>query len=467
MAPKREDVVVRIAPSPTGNLHVGTARSALFNYIFARKTGGKFLTRIEDTDKERSRPEYEANIKEGLAWLLGEDWNKDGEGEYCDRDRCYKQSERTALYTEALTRMIGSGAAYVSKETPTEPGGRTEVIRIKNPGKDITFHDIVRGDITFNTKELGDFVIAKSLEEPLYHFAVVVDDHLMGVTHVIRGDDHISNTPRQILIQEALGAPRPIYCHLPLILAPDRSKLSKRHGAVALTEYRDRGYLSDALFNYLALLSWNPGEDRDRTPMSRAEIIDLFSLERIQKSGAIFDITKLNSLNSHYLRSLGKDAWLDYLARTGIIAALEERPGYAEHRDRFTPYLLTILQQSMVNADENKEKIRSGEFDYFFALPSIDPTKLMWKNEPSAEKTRERLIAVEHILEGSDWTSDATLKAAVWPFAEKDGRGEVLWPLRYALTGRERSPEPFFILSSLGKDESIKRIKSAIELLGE
>ena len=204
-----EKVVVRMAPSPTGNFHIGTARTTLFNYLYAKKMGGKFVLRIEDTDKERSKKAFEDNILEGIKWLG------------LAYDEFYRQSEREDLYKDYVKRMIDAGSAYISKEEPKEEGQRTEVVRFKNPNKKIKFEDEIRGEVEFDTTELGDFVIAKSPEEPLYHLAVVVDDHEMGVTHVIRGEDHISNTPRQILIQEAIGAKRPVYAHLPLILAED------------------------------------------------------------------------------------------------------------------------------------------------------------------------------------------------------------------------------------------------------
>ena len=226
---------VRIAPSPTGNLHIGTARTALFNFLFARKEGGVFIVRIEDTDKERNKPEYEKNIIDGFNWLG------------IKYDEFYRQSERADSHKKWLKKLIDENKAYLSKEE--EGGNRDEVIRFRNPNRDISFEDTVRGQVSFNTEELGDFVIARSMDEPLYHFAVVVDDFEMNINHVIRGEDHISNTPRQILIQEAIGAPRPKYSHIPLILAKDRSKMSKRHGAVSINEFKDRGFLPEAMVN--------------------------------------------------------------------------------------------------------------------------------------------------------------------------------------------------------------------------
>src|SRR3989344_6473199 len=233
-------IVVRFPPSPTGPMHIGNVRTALYNYIYAKQHDGEFIVRIEDTDTARSKKEYEEKILESLEWL---GFKRDGE--------LWHQSERIAIYKKYLDELIATGKAYVSQEAE---GDNREVVRFKNPNKTVSFTDLIRGEIKFDTTELEDFIIAKNVEEPIYHLAVVIDDSESGITHVIRGEDHISNTPRQILIQEAIGAPRPIYAHLPLILGRDRSKMSKRNGAVPVSEYRNRGYLPEAVVNYLALL---------------------------------------------------------------------------------------------------------------------------------------------------------------------------------------------------------------------
>lgn len=308
--------VVRFAPSPTGPLHIGSARTALFNYIFAKQNGGQFILRIEDTDRERSQPAYEQDIRDGLAWL----------GIVPDTE--YRQSERTEIYQRHLNVLIERRAAYVSKEqkksTPLPPpflkegvGGRispsvekemVEVVRFKNPNKRVSFQDLIRGEVSFDTTELKNFVIARSITEPLYHLAVVVDDFEMCITHIIRGEDHISNTPRQILIQEALGAPRPVYAHIPLIFAQDRSKLSKRkHGkAVSLAHYRAQGILPEAMTNFLALLGWHPSASDASEVLSFDQLVAQFRLERVQKGGAVLDANKLNWLNRQYLKKKDK-----------------------------------------------------------------------------------------------------------------------------------------------------------------
>lgn len=274
--PTTDKVITRMAPSPTGNFHVGGARTALFNFLFAKKNNGKFILRIEDTDKERSKKEFEDDIFESLEWLG------------LKHDEFYRQSERGGVYKSYIEKMLDNGSVYEAED---------KVIRFKNPNKKVKFDDLVRGEIQFDTTELKDFVIAKSIDEPLYHLAVVIDDFESGITHVIRGEDHISNTPRQILIQEAIGAPRPLYAHLPLILAQDRSKLSKRkHGeSVSLDYYRNKGYSTEAVINYLALLGWNPGTEQEIFTLD--ELIKVFDLSKVHKGGAIFDEKKLAWVN--------------------------------------------------------------------------------------------------------------------------------------------------------------------------
>ncbi len=285
-------VVTRIPPSPTGRFHIGTARTALFNYLFARHEGGHVILRSEDTDRTRSKKEYEDEIIAGLTWLG------------ITYDSFSRQSENTARYRELLEKLVREGKAFISSEpAKDDPARLVEVVRLKNPGVQVTFADLIRGDITFDTTELGDFVIARSLDDALYHFTVVVDDMDAKVSHVIRGEDHISNTPRQILIQEALGAPRPAYAHLPLILDDRRAKLSKRSGtATSVMDYKDEGFLPEALVNYLALLGWSPGDDREH--FSLAQLVEEFSLDHVQKSGAAWSREKLISVNPHCMREL-------------------------------------------------------------------------------------------------------------------------------------------------------------------
>ena len=440
-------VVTRFAPSPTGLLHAGNYRTAVFAYLFAKHTGGSFILRIEDTDKARSKVEYEANILEALAWLD------------LKADRQYRQSEHAPRHKELLEKLIASNLAYISKEEPKNPGDREEVIRFRNPGGAVSFTDVIRGEITMDVSDLGDFIIARDLNEPIFHFAVVVDDEDEGVTHVIRGEDHISNAPRQILIQRALGFASPIYAHLPLILGADRTKLSKRKGAKALTEYRDLGILPEAMLNYLSFLGWNPGDDNAREYLSIAKLIKDFSLERIHKGSAIFDEVKLRSVNQYWMRQLSVD---DFITRGNLSAPDTEKL----HK------VVPLLKERAQTFAEAREML-SSELSCLFGEPSLDRAKLTAKEppeRPGMTKTALETLseAVKSLPEG---VSAEAVKETVMPLADaeetkgKGGRGAVLWPLRYALSGQERSPDPFTLTSVLGKEEAISRIQKAIAIL--
>lgn len=434
----------RIAPSPTGVLHVGTARTALFNYLFAKKHGGDFVVRVEDTDKERSTKEFETNILEGLT-ALGMPY-----------DELYRQSEDVQFHIDAIEKLLQSGAAYESEEeSKKEEGKMTTVIRLKNPGKEITFQDLIRGDVTFDTSDLGDFVIARSKTDPLYHLAVVVDDARMNISHVIRGEDHISNTPRQILIQEALGYERPIYAHLPLILGPDKSKLSKRHGATSVDQYFEMGYTVDAFVNYLALLGWHPIDDQEIFTLP--ELIQTFELERAQKGGAIFSLEKLDWVNKEHLRKLSDE---EYLAGLNL-SEIKTLPQYSDEKmHKVLPFVRERLHKF---GDFDKDEIA-----FYFDTPTYEVGDLLFKGKGELSDTKKHLEYVKNTLgeaQNEAWSDSEALKATVWDYASEVGRGDVLWPLRYCLSGREKSPDPFAILPILGKEESLKRIDTALAKL--
>ncbi len=432
-------IVTRFAPSPTGFLHVGGARTALYNYLFARQNAGKFILRIEDTDKERSKKEYEDDILKGLKWLgLG-------------YDEIYRQSERTEIYKKHLKNLIDSGQAYEAEENEGRTG---RVIRFKNPNVKISWNDLIRGKIEFDTAELKDFVIAKNAETPLYHLAVVVDDFEMGVTHVIRGEDHISNTPRQMLIGRALGAPEPLYAHIPLILAPDKSKLSKRHGAVSVNEYERLGYEPEALVNFLALIGWNPGGDREIFTLS--ELVNLFRIEKVQKGGAIFNKEKLDWVNKEHLKLMGPEE-----KQKRILEFLKDRKISAENTERLTP----VIMDRISRFGEIGEMLKNGEFDYFFAAPEYETEKLLWQKKPDRGAATKHLEKVSEIVSKEDDFAAENVKKAVWEYAEREGRGEVLWPMRYALSGRDKSPDPFTLAYVLGKKETLSRLKIAVNKL--
>lgn len=440
-------VVTRIAPSPTGYLHFGLARTALFSYLYAKKNGGKYILRIEDTDLARNKSEFEADIHEQFAWLG------------LTPDETYKQSEHRARHKAALEQLIAKDAAYISKESAKDdPTREVAVIRLRNAGEQITFTDLIRGEITFDTTELGDFVIARSIDEPLYHMAVVVDDTDEGVTHVIRGEDHISNTQRHILLQRALGFPMPAYAHLPLILMADKSKMSKRREGSSVKYYRDLGILPEALINYIALLGWNPGTEQEI--FSIDELLAAFEIEKIGKSGAVFDPEKLRWYNREYLNRLTSDEFTAYIEPT-LREALEARS--MSLASEMFEKILPIVRERVSTLQELREMVGAGEFDCFFAEPVLDAAKI-------PQKGVDKAIALEHLdyihelwtnLGEESYSNPERLKISLWEYAAREGRGNVLWPLRYALSGREKSPDPFMIASIVGKDKTLSRIAAA------
>ncbi len=445
---KKQDkkIITRFAPSPTGVLHVGSIRTALFNYLFAQQHKGEFILRIEDTDKERSKKEFENNIVDGLKWLN------------ISYKEIFHQSERSDIHKKYLQKMIVNEKAYEAEESKDGTG---KIIRFKNPNKKILFNDSVRGDIEFDTTELGDFVIAKNIDTPLFHLAVVVDDFEMGITHIIRGEDHISNTPRQILIQHAIGAPVPQYAHIPLILAQDRSKLSKRHGAASITEFKEKGYLPEATVNFLALIGWNPGDNRELFTMK--ELIEEFSLSKIQKGGAIFNEEKLNWINKEYIKKMNKDDIMDILEKN-MSSKVRDIKGMT--CDKFRKILPVVIERINVFSDIEK-MVEEGELQYFFSQPEYDTKKLFWKDEKDTEKTKERIKNVINLfkkIQFEDFNSEK-IKKSVWDYATEEGRGSVLWPIRYALSGRDKSPDPFTLVEIFGKEETIKRLEFAVQKL--
>ncbi len=442
------NIVTRFAPSPTGLLHSGNYRTAIFSYLYARQQNGKFILRIEDTDRERSEKVYEENILESLEWLG------------IEYDELYRQSDRLYEHTAALEKLIAEEKAYVSREEAKDGSGTIkEIVRFKNPGTVVTFTDVLRGSITMNTSDLGDFVIAKNVQEPLFHLAVVVDDAQMGVTHIIRGEDHIANTPRQLLLYDALGYSRPEYVHLPLILSPDRTKLSKRKGARALTEYRDEGYLPESVMNFLALLGWNPGDDREF--FTKEELVKEFSFGKLQKGAAVFNLEKLDWFNAEYIKRMSRENFMMYMQP--FTTALEKKHGALT--EAFLTYMVTILQHSMVKRADVLKLSDDGEFDYLFSLNEISQVGLLAKETLDAHETKIHLAHVVELLSKHEEWTDTAIKALVMNYADEKGRKNVLWPMRYALSGRDKSPDPFFLAYILGKHESIRRLENAQKLL--
>ncbi len=446
-------VRVRFPPSPTGFCHVGTARMALINYMFARRQGGSIVFRIEDTDKERSSKEYEDDIVESVKWL-GLDW-----------DEFYRQSERTDLYVQALQKLIDKNAAYVSEEESKREAGRVvKVVRLKNPNKVVAFQDIVRGEISFDTTELKDFVIARAIDDPLYHLSVVVDDAQMGITHVIRGEEHISNTPRQILIQEALEVARPEYAHYPLFLGADKSKLSKRKGDVAVRDYREDGFLAEAMLNFIGILGWTPPSGKEI--LSLQEMVGEFDLKDLHKSGAVFDMDKLRWYNRQYLLKKNEGEFAAY-ALPALESALKERDVSWDRA--VAEKILPDLKERISVASDISDSAAAGEFDFFFTDPKLDAARIPQK-QVSASDTARHLTMAQKLLTSMparEYADAERVKAALWEYAAMEGRGAVLWPLRYALTGLERSPDPFVVASIIGKETVLRRISAALGVLGE
>ncbi|MCR4275568.1 MAG: glutamate--tRNA ligase [Candidatus Wolfebacteria bacterium] len=475
----KKPVRVRMAPSPTGPLHLGTARTTLFNWLFAKSHNGKIILRIEDTDFERSKKEYEEDIINGLKWL-GFDWDEgpDVGGQYGP----YRQNERLDIYEKYLNKFFDEEKVYYcfcSKEQleedrqamlsqgmapkyggrcrnldPKEAKKRVEngehaAIRFKVPPIEVEFTDIIRGKVSVNAELIGDIVIARNLRSPLFMFAGVVDDFEMKISHVIRGEDHITNTPKQILLQRALEFDEVKYAHLPLILAPDRSKLSKRHLETSLNDYRNEGFLPEALVNFLAFLGWHPTEDKEIMPVE--ELIKEFDLRRVQKGGAAFNIVKLEWFNSQYIQKMDSKELLSRL-ESFIPKTWLENPDL----------LIKIIdvEKSRMNSLAGFKNLAEP----FFELPFYDKKLLLWKDISEKDTLRNLKMLSEEILKipESDF-GKKRLEQIIMPLTEVWGRGELLWPLRAGLSGREASAGPFELMDVLGKDESLKRIKSAAD----
>ncbi len=428
-------VRVRIAPSPTGNLHLGTARTALFNWLFARHHGGEFILRIEDTDKERSTKAFEANIIEGLHWL-GITW---------DNPEIIRQSERGAVYREYLERMLAQGTAVWRQYTPEEQAemvasGRTareKVIILAPKGdqkREIAFDDVIRGRVAVAQEHIGQLVLAKDLDTPLYNFAVVVDDIDMQITHVIRGEDHISNTPKQLLIYEALGASAPIFAHLPLILGSDRSKMSKRDGATSISEYQ-ADYLPQALVNFLGRLGYTYEEEL----ISLDDMASQFDLSRVHSSGAVFDVKKLNWTNAQYVRKLTPD---EFRLVTGV--------------GEISDLALPIITERLERLSE------VGQFSYLWKDVSPIPTDLCYTHQTPDDAARALSLCLV-LLDGGTLTKEQLDALATQHFDGQKGR--VFWPLRVALSGLRASAGPLDIMAVIGEDKVRRRLEHAIELL--
>jgi glutamyl-tRNA synthetase len=416
-----DSIRVRFAPSPTGALHVGGARAALYNWLFARGRGGTFVLRIEDTDRERSTPENIEQILDALRWLEL-DWD---EGPHF-------QSERQERHREEIARLVEEGHAYFDEGAVR--------LRVPDEGRTVV-NDLIRGDITFEHKDIDDFVIARSDGSPLYNLAVAVDDHDMGITHVIRGEDHISNTPRQMMVLEALGGSIPeAYAHLPLLHGPDGKKLSKRHGAASVQELRDQGYLPEAVRNYLALLGW--GYDAETTFFSTDELVERFSLERVSKNPAVFDEQKLRWMNGHYLREMDPD---------DLTKLLEERLGKTGLREA-----VGIAQEKMQTLDD------------FWRLAGFlverQPTDEKAWAKVMSDGAPDRLAKAREALAGTEPFDPRHIEASLRSVVDElDAKpNAVFQPIRVAISGTTVSPGIFESVAVLGRDEVLARIDDAL-----
>jgi glutamyl-tRNA synthetase len=469
------DVVTRFAPSPTGYLHIGGARTALFNWLYARHHGGKMLLRIEDTDRERSTEAAIVAIIDGLDWL-GIHWD----------DKPIFQSARADRHKEIAETLLAAGKAYRCYATPDElnemralaraegrppiydgrwrdrdpaeaPPGVDPVIRIKSPETGETvLNDAVQGDVTFPNKDLDDFILLRSDGTPTYMLSVVVDDHDMGVTQIIRGDDHLTNAARQQFIYDAMDWPAPALAHIPLIHGPDGAKLSKRHGALGVDAYRAMGYLPAALRNYLVRLGWAHGDDEI---MTVEQMIEWFDLSGIGRSAARFDFAKLENLNGHYIRAADDDALL-----SALIKALPHLPGGPEFAAALTADRREQLRRALPGLKTRAKtlvELMEGAMFLVKARPLDidDKARALLTDDARARlaEIAEKLGAVE------PWTEEAT-EAVVKAMAEEKGLklGALAQPLRAALTGRSSSPGIFEVLAILGKDESLGRIADQV-----
>lgn len=476
-----QEIRVRIAPSPSGFLHVGTARTALFNYLFAKKNNGKFILRIEDTDLERSDEKYVQNIYDSLK-AMGLNWDEgpDVGGPYAP----YRQSERLDVYTKYAEKLVESGKAYYCWCTQEEldaekekasaekslniysgrcrtftqkqieqykAEGRKPTIRFSVEPKQLKFKDIVRSEVEFDTSLLGDFVIIKSNGMPTYNFAVVVDDAEMKITHVIRGEDHISNTPRQILLYEALGLDVPVFAHVGMILAPDRTKLSKRHGATAVSEFIEQGYLTEAFVNFIALLGWSPADGEEIKELS--EMIETFSLERVASSPAIFEFDKLNWMNGCYIRKIAVPELTNrikkYLANYDLNEYTQEQ----------LEVMISAVREPLVTLGNVTDAV-----NYLFGdTIKIDAeTRISVVELPESQQVLKEFLV---FAEGLNYENVEELHHQLADF-RKSVTGlkpkQIMWAIRSALTGRTKGADISIVLSLLGKDRVLKRTKDAL-----
>jgi len=472
-----EHVVTRFAPSPTGFMHIGSVRTALFAFLWARKNKGTFILRIEDTDKEREVAGSVAHIQESLSWLnLTWDYGPQMSTPF---GSCI-QSERLPTYHAAARELIAKGYAYpdpysaeeidgfrraaqANKEvflfrkhrpkTFSEWDGKRPLRFLVPEIKRYEWHDEVRGDLSAGEEALDDFILIKGDGYPTYNFAHIIDDMHMGVTHVMRGDEFISSTPKFLSLYDALGIKRPKLVTLPPILREDKTKkLGKRDGAKDLLEYRKEGFLPAAMINFLAFIGWHPGSDRELFTLP--ELIEAFDISTIQTHGGSANEEKLLWFQHQHVKHLSDS---EYKAAVMQSVFSGKEP---ENEERWNTILPLVRERAALSSTFTAE-IDAGEYAYFFTAPEIDITLLPNKNS-TLEVCRTHLKKILEILSSSDFSSVDSIKSAAWDYASQEGRGDVLWPLRYSLSGKKQSPDPFTIAHVLGKEETLARITGAL-----
>ena len=474
----------RMAPSPTGSIHIGNARTALYNYLLARQSGGTFVLRIEDTARERSTPEFEQAVLDGLHWL-GLDWDEgpDAGGEHGP----YRQSERLEIHKEWLAKLTAVGHTYrcfctreelaeerklaqqdgrapkysgKCRDLPAEEvdgrleSGEDATIRFRVMTGKVSFEDMVLGRLEEDVGLWGDFIVGRSNGTPVYNFAVVVDDHLMEITDVVRGGDHISNTFKQIVMYEALGLEPPRFGHMPLTLNAKRQKLSKRDGSVAVEEYREQGYLPEAVVNFIALLGWNPGDERELFTM--AELIEAFSMERITKSNAIFDLDRLDWFNGTYIRRME----VAELARRA--APFLEDAGLHVPNEDYLRAAVALEQERVKKLSDFPEALR------FFLVEEVEPDiKFLVKKNGSEEETAAALSTVFELVQDCGVQDLEETERHLREMADALGwkAGELFMPIRVAITGSRASPPLFATMQALGRARVLLRLRHVIRML--
>ncbi len=442
---KKNTIVTRVAPSPTGFLHIGTARTALFNYLFAKKNQGKFILRIEDTDLKRSKKEYEIDIIEGMKWL---GIKHDG--------KIFYQSQRKNIYSNYAKKLIQNKNAYIKD-------GAVWFKINSYPQTIIKYNDLIMGELTFKRDNFNDFVIIKSDGVPLYMFAAVVDDYEMGLTHIIRGDDHINSTPQQIMLYKLLGFRMPKFAHIPLILNQDKTKMSKRKNPVSISnDFRSKGYLPEAMLNYMAFLGWNSKTEKEI--FSLQELIKEFSLTKINRSGAIFDVEKLNWFNNYYLRQLQDKKIYDLLINEKIDYKDKNAFLKIKKNKSFTLKIISVTKSRANNLQDF-----FATTSYFYCLDKYKTNMLIFKKSNRNLTLRGLKSTLETLdkIDNSKWKKIESINKNLIDVVnhEKLSNGDVFWPVRVALSGLEKSPSPKELLWVLGKEESIKRINLAIKKL--